>query len=272
MHGRANGGGSSRTIRSRGGQAIAPTAGRSRSRLATDGRAVHPAVSTMLIELCIRDLALFEQVELRFGAGLNAITGETGAGKSLLVGALDLLLGERMRGASGDWVRAGAERALVEGRFCLAPGPRLDAVRAWLSRELPEIAAEFDAPSLHGPQGGAERELVLGRSLARDGRTRAHVDHRPVPQKALRALAALLVEVHGQNENQELFDPAEQLRLLDAYGELHAAVGAWSAARGAWLELHRRFATRESSRAERARRLDWLRHQLRELDALALRP
>lgn len=227
---------------------------------------------TMLIELCIRDLALFERAELRFGAGLNAITGETGAGKSLLVGALDLLLGERMRGASGDWVRSGAERALVEGRFCLAPGPRLDAVRAWLARELPEIAAEFDASAPGGPNASAERELVLGRSLARDGRTRAHVDQRPVPQKALRALASLLVEVHGQNENQELFDPAEQLRLLDAYGALEPAVAQWGAARATWHALHQRFETRESSRAERARRLDWLRHQLRELDALALRP
>jgi len=224
----------------------------------------------MLIELCIRDFALFERVELRFGPGLNAITGETGAGKSLLVGALDLLLGERLRGSSADWVRSGAERALVEGRFCLPPGPRLEAVRAWLSRELPEIAADFDAV----PEGGsaAERELVLGRALLRDGRTRAHVDQRPVPQKALRALAGLLVEVHGQNENQDLFDPAEQLHLLDTYGGLHAELAAWRAAHLRWHEFARRLDGREASRAERARRLDWLRHQARELAALALRP
>lgn len=224
----------------------------------------------MLVELCIQNLALIERAQLRCGAGLNAITGETGAGKSLLIGALDLLLGERLRGTPADWVRAGAERALVDGRFELPKGALAERVAAWLEEQLPEQAADWAASAADAP--GGERELVLGRSLGRDGRSRAHVNGRPVTQKALRALAGLLVEVHGQNESMELLDADEQRRLLDAFGSLEPRVADYRRARAAWRVLEQQLAGRDEARAERLRRVDYLRFQLAELEAARVEP
>src|SRR5262245_25003781 len=133
----------------------------------------------MLTALVIRDLALIEEVEVELSAGLNALTGETGAGTSLFVGALECLRGETPR--------RGAEQARVEGHFERAD----DGVRArvveCLRAELPELAETLADP----------RELVLGRTLGADGRTRAHVDQRPVPLRALGKLASLVLEIHG---------------------------------------------------------------------------
>ncbi len=219
----------------------------------------------MLLELSIRDLALIEAAELRFGPGLNVITGETGAGKSLLVAALELLLGETPRGGAAGWVRKGAEEARVEGRVAIAGAAAIARVRDHLAVELPEIAAAFEAAVEND-----EAELVVGRSLTRAGRTRAHVDQRPVPRRALRALAPLLFEIHGQNDHQRVLDPAEQLRLLDAYGGLDAFRDDVAAARAAWLALKERSERLEAERAERRDRLDLLRFQREELERAEL--
>mgnify|MGYP001792775815 CR=1 FL=1 len=167
----------------------------------------------MLVELSLQDLALFERAGLEFGAGLNSVTGETGAGKSLIVDALELLLGGR---AKASMVRKGAERARGEGRFVLTPGAYGDLGAGWLAEHLPEALEERG--------GDGELELILTRTIGRDGRTRAHVNHRPATQRLLRGLAAQLVEIHGQNEHQRLFEPAEQLRLVDAFGDLGDAL------------------------------------------------
>ena len=171
----------------------------------------------MLQELCIENLALFERAEVTFGPGLNVITGETGAGKSLLIDALELLLGERPR---ASLVRKGAAEARVTGRFLVAPAE--------------------------------EQELVLSRSLSADGRTRAWIDDRPATARALRELAAQLVEIHGQNEHQRLFLPAEQTRLLDEFGALGPKAAAYRDARGSWLALRAELAGFETQARERA--------------------
>jgi DNA repair protein RecN (Recombination protein N) len=222
----------------------------------------------MLVELTIRDLALFEEATLELGDGLNAVTGETGAGKSLIVGALELLLGETPRGGAAQWVRKGARQARVEGRFVLA-GPTLERVRAHLAAELPEIAAGSGGPAQ--PELG-EVELILGRTLTAEGRTSAHVEQRPVPLRALRALAPLVLEIHGQNDHQRLLDPAEQLVLLDAFGECGAALADYRTLRAQWRDACERLERLESEREERRDRLDRLRFQAAELERARLEP
>ncbi len=220
----------------------------------------------MLVELSIRDLALIEGAELALGPGLNVLTGETGSGKSLLVGALELLSGETPRGGATSWVRKGAREARVEARFELADPAAIDACRATLETELSEIAQDW-ARSLEGGRA----ELVLGRTLSIDGRTRAHVEQRPVPLRALRALARTLFEIHGQNDHQHLLLPAEQLRLLDAFGNLAPALEGYRRAREEWRALHERLRRFEELRAERHERLLLLRFQAEELTRAGLR-
>jgi DNA repair protein RecN (Recombination protein N) len=219
----------------------------------------------VLAELSIRDLALIDAAELRFGPGLNAITGETGAGKSLLVGALELLLGETPRGGAQAWVRKGAEEAQVEGRFELRDPAALRRIGAWLAAELPLLAPDFEAGAAEG-----EAELVLGRSIGGDGRTRAHVNQRPVPRRALRALAGELLEIHGQNDHQRLFEPGEQCALLDAHGALEGPLERYAAARAAWRALAEEGRRLAAERAERRDRIDLARFQLSELDGARL--
>ena len=218
----------------------------------------------MLVELVVRDLALIEEAALTVGPGLNALTGETGAGKSLFVGALELLLGHRPRGDAAGWVRRGAERARVEGRFSLPDGRVARRVRDWIGANLPELADDGDA--------GPGLELVVGRTVFPDGRTRAHVDHRPVTLKSLKALVPQLLEIHGQNEHQLLLEPVEQIRLVDAFGGLEPRARAYADARARWRELGERLETLERDRAERRERLEFLRFQAGELDGVDPRP
>jgi DNA repair protein RecN (Recombination protein N) len=212
----------------------------------------------MLRELSIENLALFERAALTFGPGLNVISGETGAGKSLLVGALELLLGDRARSSI---VRAGAKETRVEGLFALdARSAGAGDVAAWLKDNLPlalEEWAELGA--------GDDREVILTRTVAADGKTRAFVNQRPVTQRLLRELAAQLVEIHGQNEHQRLLDPNEQTRLLDAYGELEPKLSAYRDRRASWLALRAEITGREARSRDRRDRLDLLRFQSSEL-------
>jgi DNA repair protein RecN (Recombination protein N) len=226
----------------------------------------------MLVDLTVRNLALIEEARLSFGPGLNAITGETGAGKSLIVTALELLLGERPRGGAAPWIREGAQRAEVEGRFVLAD-PRLAArVDGFVRQELPAFVAEWDeelaAGAADGAAGAPYREVVLSRTLEADGRTRAWINHRPVTRRVLGSLAGVLVEIHGQQSAPRLLEPEQQAALLDAFGELGAVRSAYDGAREAWLRRAGELRERLDRRAERCARLEFLRFQRRELEAL----
>lgn len=214
----------------------------------------------MLVELSIRDLVLIEEARVEPRAGLNVITGETGAGKSLCVDALELLLGRR---AKAQMVRKGAEKARVEGRFEIETGGYGTVVEAWLGRELPEVLGECERTE------SGELELILTRTVGSDGRSRAHVNHRPVTQKTMRELAGLLVEIHGQHEHQRLFELAEQLRLVDAFGELEELAESYSELRSEWLELGARLVELDSGESERLQQLDLLRFQAGELEEAA---
>ena len=211
----------------------------------------------MLVELSITDLALIEQAELCFRGGFNVITGETGAGKSLLIDALGLLLGRRGR---ATMVRQGAQRARVEGRFLLALDGYGERVSGWLAAHLSETLEE----GLEARAEGGELELILTRSVGADGRSRAHVNHRPVTQKVLRELAEQLVEIHGQHEHQTLFESAEQRRLIDTFGKLGDSLTGYRERRQHWLQLSEQLESFERDEAERLQRIDLLRFLVEE--------
>src|SRR5579871_5675774 len=153
----------------------------------------------MLRELSVQNLALIEDVRVELEGGFCAWTGETGAGKSLLLGALGLLLGER---GSADLIRAGADELRVSGRF-----------------ELDSEALRGEVAALLGTSP-EEGEVILARRLGRGGRSQAYVNDQPAAVSTLRQLGALLVDVHGQRENESLLQPVYQLELLDVYGKL----------------------------------------------------
>lgn len=205
----------------------------------------------MLAHLSLKHFAVVDEAELAFGPGLTVISGETGAGKSLLVDALGLLSGLR---ADSGVVRHGADRAEVVGEFDLDDVP---AARQWLE------AAELD--------DGDEPRCVVRRVIPADGGSRAWINGRPVTIGQLGELAGRLVEIHGQHEHQALLSRTSQLALLDAYGRTDAERAAVAAASTRWSSL---LAERDrlSSQGDVSDRIDWLQHQHTELERETLEP
>lgn len=200
----------------------------------------------MLRKLTVKNFAVAEKVELELGPGFTALTGETGAGKSILLEALGFLLGGR---GSASWLRAGAERLEVEGL--------LDAA------DLP--------PALREKHGGSDPVLVR-RELDATGRTRASIGGQPAPAASLAALGERLADFHGQHENQALLRPAVQLELLDRYGGLEAEREALAAAFALWSGLKARLEAADMSEEERSRRAELVRFQLEDIDGVKPRP
>ena len=198
----------------------------------------------MLTHLQLRDLVLVDQAELELGGGLTALTGETGAGKSIVVDALLLIAGGR---GAGDIARQGAERAEVSASFSALP----QAARAWLK----EQSIDCDG------------ELVVRRVIGADGRSRAYVNGQVVALQALRELAELLIEIHGQQEFQHLVSRAAQRDLLDERLSAPALKGAVAAAFERYSAGRREFEALKAAAENRDARLDLLRYQLRELKA-----
>jgi DNA repair protein RecN (Recombination protein N) len=199
----------------------------------------------MLLELRVENLLLIERAELRLEPGLNVLTGETGAGKTVLAHALDLLLGGRARPGI---VRPGAAEAYVEGVFELP-----DELRAELGERLPEDA----------------EEVVLARRVSAAGRTRAYVNGRSAGAADLQELAAPLLSFHGQHEHRKLMLTSAQLELLDAFcGEEHLAARAGVAtAYGEVRALEGSLAQLRELAGARDRELDLLEFELAEIDA-----
>jgi DNA repair protein RecN (Recombination protein N) len=208
----------------------------------------------MLTELRIRDLAIIDRLDLTFAPGFNVLTGETGAGKSIIIDAVNLLLGDR---ASADVVRAGAERTEVEGLFQLGA-----AVSARLAPLLADNGLEGDRPD----------ELVLAREVRANGRSVARVNGRGVTTALLGEIGGLLVDVHGQGEHLSLLREREHVGLLDRYaglnGEAAQAADLARRVRGVRRELE---SLRQDER-ERARRIDLLAYQAEEIRAANLAP
>ena len=203
----------------------------------------------MLAHLSVRDFAIVDRLELELAGGMTVLTGETGAGKSILVDALGLTLGER---ASARDVRSGSAQAEVVAVFEIAPED--DAARYLESQDL----------------ASADGECILRRTVGADGRSRAYINGRPTPLQILRELGDRLVDIHGQHEHQSLLKPAAQRRILDEYAgngdllaEIDGIVDCWQDTRAAIDAL-------TGGPEAREQRLDYLRYQAAELEALGV--
>ena len=207
----------------------------------------------MLAEISVENVALIEEATLELAPGLNAVTGETGAGKTLLATALQLLLGGRAR---AETVRSGTTKSTVEGTFVLPEG----VVERILLESLGDLAEEVDA----------DEGIVLRRTLTEEGRSRCYVGGVAVPVKALAALGERLVSYHGQREQARLVDPAEQLGILDDFLDEEAS-NAKASLSELWtrVEKDRRELTELRSSSEaRLREVEFLRYQVAELEAV----
>jgi DNA repair protein RecN (Recombination protein N) len=204
----------------------------------------------MLTHLQISDFAIIDAVELEVRPGLTVLTGETGAGKSILVDALQLLAGGR---AGVEMLRHGAERAEVAATFEITQAPR--ELKQWLEEQ-----------SL-----GSGAELTVRRVVTADGRSRAYVNGQSVALQLLREAGGILVDIHGQHEFQSLTRSVAQRELLDAYGSLTPLTGQVGIAHRVWLELLNRTLELESKARDRDARLELLRYQAQELHSLRLK-
>ncbi len=205
----------------------------------------------MLRELSVQNLALIEDVRVELFAGFCAWTGETGAGKSLLLGAIGLLLGER---GGADLIRAGQDELRVTGRFDLSRPEQKQA-----AEEMLQTTLEDD-------------ELILTRRLTRSGRSSALVNEAPVSVATLRKLGEMLVDVHGQRESYSLLQPAYQLELLDAFGKLGDIRGTYSTTAETVRGLRTKHKQLVENRQTRQRELALLRFERDELVAANLVP
>jgi DNA repair protein RecN (Recombination protein N) len=201
----------------------------------------------VLTELRVRDLAVIADVTLPFQPGLNVLTGETGAGKSMVVDALSLLLGER---ASADIVRPGAEKTVVEGAFEFAA-----AVHRHLLPPFAALGVELE-----------EGRLVLKREVLREGKSRAWVNGSPVTVGVLSEIGGLLVDLHGQHETQGLLRSDAQRDMLDAYADADVERVAVRDAHVRLQELSQREAELTTRQDDVRRKADYLRHVLQEIE------
>ncbi len=205
----------------------------------------------MLTELRIRNLAIIDAIVLPLAPGLNVLTGETGAGKSIIVGALGLLIGER---ASSDLVRSGADKATVEGLFDI--GARRDLLDALDARGI-----------------DSDGTLVLKREVpaATGGRARAWINGSPVTAGVLAEVGRTLVNVHGQHEAQSLLASDAQQRILDLFGDAEGERAAVEQAHRSLAEARDAIAALAARRDEASKRADWLAHVAKEIADAKLR-
>ena len=202
----------------------------------------------MLSHLQISNFTLVDQLELELSAGLSALTGETGAGKSILLDALSLVLGDR---ADADKVRHGAERADIQATFNLG---KLPFVSKWLNEQ----------------ELGDGEECLLRRVVTREGRSRAFINGQSVTLQQLKMLGDMLVDIHGQHEHQSLLKPATHQRLLDEFGKHRALAKEVKRAFYHWHSANERLNYLKNQSDEINARFQLLSYQVEELDQLGL--
>lgn len=198
----------------------------------------------MLELLHIENIAIIERADIMFGRGFNALTGETGAGKSIVIDALGAVLGQR---TSRELIRTGAEKAFVSAEFSGVPA------------EMPGLAETGLSPEEDGT-------LLLQRELYGDGRNACRVNGRPVTVAQLRRIGAGLLNIHGQHDGQQLLDQEQHLAYLDRFGRVDDALTRCAERYGTLRETRREIETLRMDEAEKARRVDMLRHQIDELE------
>lgn len=205
----------------------------------------------MLTELRIRNFAIIESLTLPLASGFNVLSGETGAGKSIIVGALGFILGER---GSSDLIRTGADKATVEGMFDIS--------------DSADVARAADEKGIDTEDG----TLILKREISAAGRGRAWANGSPVTAGVLGELGRQLVNLHGQHEAQALLDPESQREILDRFGVAADEAAEVRLAHGELTAILREIATLISRRAEAEKRADYLRHVVREIEGADPKP
>ena len=207
----------------------------------------------MLLQMGIRNFALIEQMNLKFSKGITIFTGETGAGKSILMDALSILLGER---ASNEFIRHEKDSFILEGVFDIADNKALLALL-----EEKNIMVEEDGL------------LILSRSFNRQGKSNILANDQVIPLKALREIGLYLADIHGQYNNQQLLNAETHHRYLDEYNEASkTAYSSYVTAYKAYEEAKKAFDNLETMAAERAREMDMLRFQIDEIEEAQLQP
>ena len=200
----------------------------------------------MLNELHIENIAVIERADISFGRGLNVLTGETGAGKSIVIDSIGAVLGERV---SRELVRRGAEKGLVTAAF------DVDGCEEWLSENEIE----------------AEDELIVQRRISADGKSSCRVCGIPVTAAQLKELAALLVDIHGQNDGRQLMDERRHREYLDRFGVSEDALAQYSERFHKYSAIKKELASLEMDEIEKERLSDSLRYQIEELERAALK-
>jgi len=204
----------------------------------------------VLTSIQVRNFAIIDQVEVEFSPGLTVLTGETGAGKSILVDAMGLVLGER--GGAG-LVRSDAKRAEFTAEFDLADLPE---AREWLEEQMLDL----------------DSECILRRVISADGRSRAFINGNSVPLQSLKSLGEMLLDIHGQHFHQSLGRRDVQRALLDYFGGLVDVAVATTNAFSDWRELADKLAALDTANEDRQARMEFLRFQIGEMNALDLQP
>ena len=205
----------------------------------------------MLESLHIENIAVIKSVDIDLAGGLCVLTGETGAGKSLLIDSVNCLTGGRV---SRDLIRAGEDRALISAVFSPPEG---------------EIAAGLTELGIDLPAGDS---LMLQRVITRDGRSTARINGRAVTQSILREAGALLINIHGQSDNQKLMQKSAHIDLLDAYSRDDCALAAYREAYTQWKSIREKMTALRRDESERLRTREMLEFQIRDIDAAKLRP
>jgi DNA repair protein RecN (Recombination protein N) len=208
----------------------------------------------MLIELAISDFAIIDELRIPFEPGLNVLTGETGAGKSIIIDALGAVLGER---AGSDVVRSGSKAAHVEATFDVSN-----------VMHRPDVASVLDELGVVAEDG----VLILAREIGRGGRSAARINGRAATASSLSRIGGFLVDVHGQSDHLSLLKAAEHLEVLDRFADLGSAREEFAVEVRRLREVRSRIEAVTSGARERAQRLDLLEFQVREIDEAALRP
>jgi DNA repair protein RecN (Recombination protein N) len=230
----------------------------------------------MLLELTIRDFAIIEQLRLPLDPHFNIFTGETGAGKSIIIDAVSALLGEKM---SADLVRTGAERAFIEGIFAIGELPPAPARQQTDPDADGPITSDDGDPrkmlaallAAYGLESD-DQTLILTREIHRSGRTTARINGRAMPLAVLQQIGGLLVDIHGQGEHLSLLRPEQHINFLDRYANLLPRRRELSALVAAWHANRRELATLQQDERELERRIDLLRFQVEEINAARLQP
>jgi DNA repair protein RecN (Recombination protein N) len=207
----------------------------------------------MLRELHIRNVSVIRDITVEFGRGLNVITGETGAGKSIIINALSLVLGERL---SGDIIRTGEEEALIEALFDL-PSDRIP----------PDVSEYLEDHAIDATDG-----LVLKRIISSRGKNRVYVNGSISQVQTLATLSRSLVDIHGQYEHQSLLSPVNQLYVLDVFGDLTGERNRIAALYKKISELRQGITDLENLERDRLQKIDLLQYQVNEIDAANLQP